>query len=167
MIFQKCCPWAQASPLQGSGRTRGKETGWWCDESFSVLMRPSQRGLVSKKLDEDRLVLKRVGNGESFSVGGLSLTPNRLPEVQERIALLFDVTAGKRWRTTISLLWIHPLMRQLFHNGIDLWCAQPSVQLMYVGGKQVIQVSVLWKIDLISCSTSTREAKLQNHSRYW
>lgn len=62
--------------------------------AFPVLMRPfaeSQRGW-----DEDGLVLKRFGDGASFSVGGPSVHPSRFCEVQECIVSSFDVPAGER-----------------------------------------------------------------------
>lgn len=85
--------------FKAQGDRREKEAGWWCDECLSVLMRPLQRGPLSKKLDEDGL--KRVGDGRRCSVGGRSLTPNCLCEVQNvlccRLMLLLEGDEELPW----------------------------------------------------------------------
>lgn len=49
-----------------------------------------QSGSVSKRMDEDRLVFKRFGDGAS------SLSLSRLHQVQEYIVSSFDVPVGER-----------------------------------------------------------------------
>lgn len=66
--FSETLPAAQASPPRDWGRYRLKSTVEWVDDDdddddkhFLVLMRPSQRGSISKRLDEDGLAFKRFG----------------------------------------------------------------------------------------------------------
>lgn len=105
---------------------------------FWVLMRSAGRSEpVSKRLSADGLALKRVfGDGASFSVRRFVFDPSKNVLCRHLMSLLeSDEVPSACFEDTT------------FRDRFDLWCLLPNLELMYVGGKEVLQVvSSKWKV---------------------
>ena len=149
VIFQKGCPWAQASPLPGDRNRRESQLMWWWTLFFARFF--DGRAHVRKGLDADHP--SRL---------------NRLRQVQDRIVSTFEVPSGARWRTPISPLWAP--RRNFSTFGLHLWCIQPNLELMYIGGGLA---SVQWRVYLscnepLGCKNSSSYGHVRcERSSFW
>lgn len=115
VIFQKCCPWAQADPVQGSKTQRGRRVGWCGDEHFHA-------GRVDVASNRMRWIELRCAS--IFGTSKYALCRHLMSPCW---------SAMKKSHRLILNMW--QLSAELI-----FWCLQPNLDLIYAGRKQVLHV---------------------------
>lgn len=137
VIFQKGCPRAQASPLPGD-RNRRERVSWCDDEHFFFFSPPFL--MVG-------LALRRFGRGPSLPSEPSSSSPR---------TYCVDIWCS-RWSAMKNSRQPALSARRNFSTiGLHLWCIQPNLELMYIGGGVA---SVQWRAYL-SCNELQKQQQL-------